>query len=333
MREDILREEVLNMRISYAKLVAAALALVVPAAAAQEYPAREIRALCNFAAGSGADVIVRYYSDKLSKLAGRPVLVENKPGAAGTIATDTVAKAKPDGYTILITPASATLVAAPHLFKSLPFDPTKDFTAVTTIATVSFAILVDAARPIHSIPELIAQLRVKPNEGFYGTSSVTGIISAELFKQSAGLKTAYIPFKANPQALTSLLQGELDFLSYDATWAVAQQRGGRLRVLAVTSSKRSIALPDTPTLAELGFSDTDMTPWWGVVVPAGTPKPVVDKLADWFNQITATEETRQFLERTAFDPFPGTPESMAALLKSDAPRWARYVKLAKIEPQ
>jgi tripartite-type tricarboxylate transporter receptor subunit TctC len=321
------------MRISSARLVVAALALTIPAAAAQEYPAREIRSLCNFAAGSGADVIVRYYSDKLSKLAGRPVLVENKPGAAGTIATDIVAKAKPDGYTILITPASATLVAAPHLFKQLPFDPTKDFTAVTTIATVSFAILVDAARPIHSIPELIAQLKAKPNEGFYGTSSVTGVISAELFKQSAGLKTAYVPFKANPQALTSLLQGELDFLSYDATWAVAQQRGGRLRVLAVTSSKRSIALPDTPTLAELGFSDTDMTPWWGVVVPAGTPKPVVDKLADWFNQITATEETRQFLERTAFDPFPGTPESMAALLKSDAPRWARYVKLAKIEPQ
>ncbi len=321
------------MRISSARLVAAALALAIPVAAAQEYPAREIRSLCNFAPGSGADLIVRYYSDKLSKLAGRPVLVENKPGAAGTIATDTVAKAKPDGYTILITPASATLVAAPYLFKSLPFDPAKDFTAVATIATVSFAILVDAARPIHSIPELIAQLKAKPNEGFYGTSSVTGVISAELFKQSAGLKTAYIPFKANPQALTSLLQGELDFLSYDATWAVAQQRGGRLRVLAVTSSKRSIALPDTPTLAELGFSDTDMTPWWGVVVPAGTPKPVVDKLADWFNQITATEETKQFLERAAFDPFPGTAESMAALLKSDAPRWARYVKLAKIEPQ
>jgi tripartite-type tricarboxylate transporter receptor subunit TctC len=316
-----------------ARSVPVALALAVSAAAAQDYPAREIRSLCNFAAGSGADLIVRYYSDKLSRLAGRPILVENKPGAAGTIATDTLAKSKPDGYTLLITPASATIVSAPHLFKSLPFDVAKDFAAVTTIATVSFTILVDAAKPIHSIAELIAQLKAKSNEGFYGTSSVTGVISAELFKQSAGLKTAYVPFKANPQALTSLLQGELDFLSYDATWAVIQQRAGRLRILAVTSAKRSTALPDTPTLAELGFSDTDMTPWWGVVVPAGTPKPIVDKLAGWFNEITATEETKQFLERAAFDPFPGTPESMAALLKSDAPRWARYVKLAKIEPQ
>jgi tripartite-type tricarboxylate transporter receptor subunit TctC len=314
-------------------VVALALALWGTLALAQQFPDREIRALCNFAPGSGADVIVRYYSDRLSRLTGKPVLVENKPGAAGTIATDTVAKAKPDGYTLLITPASATLVSAPYLFKSLPFDPVKDFTAVTTIATVSFVILVDAARPIHSIAELIAHLKAKPNEGFYGTSSVTGVISAELFKQSAGLKTAYIPFKANPQALASLVQGELDFLSYDATWAVTQQRAGRLRILAVTSAKRATALPDTPTLQELGFSDTDVTPWWGVVVPAGTPKPVVDKLADWFNQITATQETKEFLERSAFDPFPGTPESMAALLKSDAPRWARYVKLAKIEPQ
>src|SRR5215470_16178631 len=307
------------------RAAAIALALAPAFATAQPYPDREIRALCNFAAGSGADVIVRYYSDKLSKLAGRPVLVENKPGASGTIATDTVAKAKPDGYTIL--------VSAPYLFKSLPFDPAKDFAAVTTIATVSFVIVVDAARPIHSLAELIAQLKAKSNEGFYGTSSVTGVISAELFKQSAGLRTAYIPFKTNPQALASLVQGELDFLSYDATWAVTQQRAGRLRVLAVTSAKRSIALPDTPTLQELGFSDTDVTPWWGVVVPAGTPKPVVDRLADWFNQITVTQETKEFLERSAFDPFPGTPESMAALLKSDAPRWERYVKLAKIEPQ
>src|SRR4249919_1959454 len=150
-------------------IIALALALLPALATAQQFPDREIRALCNFAPGSGADVIVRYYSDRLSRLAGKPVVVENKPGAAGTIATDTLAKAKPDGYTILITPASATIVAAPYLFKSLPFDTAKDFAAVTTIATVSFVILVDAARPIKSIDELIAQLKSRPNHGFYGT--------------------------------------------------------------------------------------------------------------------------------------------------------------------
>ena len=322
------------MRTSPAKLVAAALALAVPVtAAAQEYPAREIRSLCNFAAGSGADVLVRYYSDKLSKLAGKPVIVENRVGAQGAIATEALARSRPDGYTIMITPASSTIAAAPHLFKQLPFDTTKDFTAVTTVASLSFVIAVDAARPIKAIPELIAHLKGRPNDGFYGTSNNTGVISAELFKERAGLKTPYVPFKTNTQALTSLLQGEVDFLAYDATWAVGQQRGGKLRILAVTSTRRSIALPDTPTLAELGYGDFDVTPWWGVVVAAGTPKPVVDKLAGWFNQITATEETRQFLERAAFDAFPGTPDSMAALLKSDAERWGRYVRVAKIEPQ
>jgi tripartite-type tricarboxylate transporter receptor subunit TctC len=321
------------MRFPPVRLVAAALALAVPAAVAQEYPAREIRSLCNFAAGSGADVIVRYYSDKLSKLAGKPVIVENRVRAQGAIATEALAKSRADGHTIMITPASSTIAAAPHLFKQLPFDTAKDFTAVTTIASLAFVIAVDAARPIRSIPELITHLKGRPNDGFYGTSNNTGVIAAELFKERVGLKTAYVPFKTNAQALTSLLQGELDFLPYDATWAVGQHRAGKLRILAVTSAKRSIALPDTPTLAELGYSDLDVTPWWGVVVAAGTPKPIVDKLAGWFNEITATEETKQFLERAAFDAFPGTPESMAALLKSDAERWGRYVRTAKIEPQ
>jgi tripartite-type tricarboxylate transporter receptor subunit TctC len=233
----------------------------------------------------------------------------------------------------MITPASSTIAAAPHLFKQLPFDTTKDFAAVTTIASLAFVIAVDAARPIKSIPELVAHLKSRPNDGFYGASSNTGVISAELFKERAGLKTTYAPFKANPQALTSLLQGEVDFLAYDATWAVTQQRGGKLRILAVTSARRSIALPDTPTFAELGYGDLDITPWWGVVVPAGTPKPIVDRLAGWFNEITATEETKQFLERAAFDPFPGTPEAMTALLRTDAERWGRYVRTAKVEPQ
>src|SRR5262249_13844959 len=230
------------------------------------------------------------------------------------------AKSNADGYTIMITPASSTIAAAPYLFKQLPFDTTKDFAAVTTITSVAFVIAVDAAHPINSIAELIAHLKTKPGDGFYGTSNNTGVIAAELFKQRAGLKTVYVPYKANASALTDLISGQLDFLSYDATWAMSQQRSGRLRILAVTSTKRSAALPDTPTLAELGLSDYDVTPWWGVVVPAGTPKAIVNKLAGWFNQITASSETREFLERSAFDAFPGTPESMTALLKSDAAR-------------
>src|SRR6267154_1908085 len=248
-----------------ALLIAAFFALAAPLAVAQDYPAREIRSLCNFGAGSGADIVVRFYSDRLSKLAGKPVIVENKAGANGAIATDALAKSKPDGYTIMITPASSTIAAAPYLFKNLPFDTTKDFDAVTMIASVSFVIAVDAAGPIKSIDQLVAHLKSKPNHGFYGTSSNTSVIAAELFKVKAGLNTTYSPYKQNPQALTDLLLGQIDFLAYDATWAVGQ--GARLRILAATAAKRSVALREVPTLTELGYRGSDVTPWWVVVVP------------------------------------------------------------------
>jgi tripartite-type tricarboxylate transporter receptor subunit TctC len=125
----------------------------------------------------------------------------------------------------------------------------------------------------------------------------------------------------------------VDFLTFDATWASQQARGGKIRILAATAAKRSVALPDVPTLTELGYGDNDVSPWWGVVVPAGTPAPVVEKLAAWFNEITAAADTQKFLAESAFDPFPGSPAQMQSLLKSDAARWKRYVELAKIEPQ
>jgi tripartite-type tricarboxylate transporter receptor subunit TctC len=306
--------------------------LAASGAAAQDYPAREIRSICNFSAGSGADIIVRFYSDRLSRLAGKPVVVENRPGAQGLVATDFVAKAKPDGYTIMITPASSTLATAPHIFRQIPFDPLKDFASVTTIATLTFVIAVDAAKPIASISELISSLKRKANHGFYGTGSNSGQVAAELFKEKLGLRTVYVPYKVTVGALTDLLGGELDFISYDATWAVTMHPS-KIRILAVTSARRSGTLPDIPTLTELGLGEFDITPWWGVVVPAGTPRPVVERLAGWFNQITLAEDTRQFLARSALDAFPGTPDAMTELVRTETERWGRYVKLAKIEPQ
>jgi len=306
--------------------------LVTTKSVAQDYPARDIRSVCNFAAGSGADIVVRYYSDALSKLAGKPVIVENKPGAQGLLATDFVAKSRPDGYTLMITPASSTLAIAPHMFKKLPFDPVKDFEPVTTLLTLSFTVAVDAAGPLRTIPDLVARLRAKPGEGFYGTQSNSGQVAAELFKESTGLKTAYVPFKVTGDAYANLLGGNIDFMSVDSTWA-ATLHPAKVRILAVTSAKRNSSLPDVPTLAELGMRDIDVAPWWGVVVPAGTPRPVVERLAGWFNQVNAMPETRQFLARQAADAFPGSPEAMAALIKTEIERWGRYVRLAKIEPQ
>ena len=313
-------------------ILGAVLALAAASAGAQDYPAREIRSICNFGAGSGADIVVRYYSDRLSRVAGKPVVVENKPGAQGLLANDFVAKSRPDGYTILITPASSTLAIAPHIFKQLPFDPLKDFTPVTTLLTLSFAIGVRPENAARTIPEFIAQLKAKAGNGFYGTQSNSGQVAAELFKANTGLATAYVPFKITGDAFANLLSGNIDFMSVDSTWA-ATMHPSRVRLLAVTSAKRNPSLPDVPTLAELGFKDFDITPWWGVLVPAGTPRPIVERLAAWFNEINGDAETRTFLARQAAEAFPGTPESMAELLKSDIERWGRYVKLAKIEKQ
>ena len=313
-------------------LAAAALAVLAAPVWAQDYPVREIHSICNFAAGSGADIVVRYYSDRLSKLAGKPVLVENKPGVQGTLASDYVAKSKADGYTLMITPASSTLATAPYIFKKLPFDPLKDFAPVTSVASLSFVLAVDAAGPIRSIDDLVKSLKAKPNHGFYGTGSNTGQVAAELFKEKMGLSTVYVPYKVTVDALTGVVGGSVDFISYDTTWAVTQHPQ-RIRILAVTAAKRQSALPDVPTLSELGLGEFDIAPWFGVVVPAGTPRPTIERLAGWFNQITNSADAKQFLARAALDAFPGSPEQMAAHLRTEAKRWERWVKLAKIEPQ
>ncbi|MFN0302653.1 MAG: Bug family tripartite tricarboxylate transporter substrate binding protein [Burkholderiales bacterium] len=311
----------------------AAAILFVGSVVAQDYPARDFRSICNFAAGSGGDILVRYFSDRLAKLTERSVVVENKVGAQGNIGSDYVAKSKPDGYTIMITPASSTLAAAPHLFKSLPFDPLKDFTAVASIAKLTFVVTVDAAKPIRTIADLTQHLKSRPNDGLFGATNNSGMVSAMILRDASGLKTTHVPYKITSDMVNDMVRGEIDFVVTDSTWTFGQIKGGRVRALAVTSATRSSAMPDVPTMIEAGFAGFDVTPWWGVVVPAGTPKPIVDRLSVLFNQIATSEETKTFLQRTATDPFPGTAESMAALLKADHERWGRYVKLAKIEPQ
>jgi tripartite-type tricarboxylate transporter receptor subunit TctC len=313
------------------RLLAAILVLAPIWAMAQDYPVREIRSICNFTAGSGADILVRFYSDRLSRLAGKPVIVENRPGAQGLVATDFVAKSRPDGYTIMLTPASSTLATAPHIFKQIPFDPQKDLAPVTTVVMgPAFTVAVDAAKPYRGVDDLVKTLKTKEGNGFYGTQSNSGQVTGELFKQMAGLKTTYVPFKATTDALSSLLSGEVDFLTVDATWG-STMHPHKIRLIAVTTAKRAASLPDIPTMQEQGFKDFDITPWWGVVVSAGTPRPIIDKLAAWFNQINTMPETKDFLARSVVEVFPGSPESMAALLKTETERWKRFVELAKIE--
>jgi tripartite-type tricarboxylate transporter receptor subunit TctC len=298
---------------------------------AADYPTREITTICPFEAGSGADIWVRYYADELSKLCGKPVIIDNKPGAQGTIATTQLAHSRPDGYTISITPASSTLATVAHLFKHLAFDPLKDFDEIATIASLSFVFAVDPSSPVKNPQELTAYLKKKGNKARFGENSNTGLVAAELYKQRAGLtEMQRVQYKAVSDMARDLAGGQLDFISIDATWLIGQVRAKRMRAVALTSKRGSSSYPDVPTLDKAGYPGFDITPWWGVIVPHGVPAPIQKKLVDWFNEIVGSKKTKEFLQRVAADPLPGDPQSFRKLLISETDAWGKYVKLANI---
>jgi len=335
-----MKTKVARMKLSHrvwllqAVLVLGLLLASLPAEA-QDYPTRDIHAICNFPAGTGGDVFVRFFSEKLSALAGKAVIVDNRGGAFGNIGTEAATHAKPDGYTILIVPGSSTMAAAVSGFKKLPFDPIKDFIPVTTLAKLGFVFVVDPKTPVKSMADLTAHLKTKGDKASYGTSSNTGLVSAELYKKFAGLpQVTKVQYKENQTAQNDMYAGSLDFLTVDAPWAIEQAKAGRLRILATTSAGRLSVLPDIPTVEEAGVKGYgDVTPWWAVFVPAKTPQPIVDKLEAWFNQIVATEDTKKWLNNLGSDPFPGNARMLEQLLAKDIKRWGEYYKLANVEPQ
>jgi tripartite-type tricarboxylate transporter receptor subunit TctC len=226
------------------------------------------------------------------------------------------------------------MAAAVHLFKKLPFDPVKDFAPVITLSSLPFVLIVDAKLPVKSVAEFVKYLKEKKPGAFYGGSNNTGIIAAELFKNAAGIDAKRVAYRNIADIVNDMTNGQIDFTFIDASWAVEQAKpGGRVRALAVTSAQRSSVLPDVPTLAESGLAGIELTPWWGVFVPAGTPQPVVAKLASAFERILAMPDTRAFLTRLASEPMPGTPDSLRELLAKEIVRWGELIKLAKIAPQ
>jgi tripartite-type tricarboxylate transporter receptor subunit TctC len=315
-------------------IVAAALALVLPAmpaAAQQDYPSRALHVFIGFPAGSGADILGRYFTAQLEKLVGKPVVVENKPGANSNIAAGMVASAKPDGLSILFI-ASSNMAGSRYLFKNLPFDTVKDFTPVASFAEIAFVLTVGANSPAKSVAELTAYLKSR-KQNKYGATNQTAILSTEYYKQIAGVEAVHVAYRTAPEALPDVADGTLDFMIMDGTFAVRPIKAGKIRALAVTSAKRIASLPDVPTMMEAGVGNFEFTPWWGVFVPAATPQPIVAKLGGWMNQISRSEETRQFLERIAALPLSDDSKATAARLQADIEKWAPLVKAAKIEPQ
>lgn len=317
--------------LSAALLAAAALA---PAGAqAQQYPAQDIHFICAFPPGSGADVLVRYFAEKVRPLTGKNIIVENRSGAGGNIASEYVARAKPDGYTVYVHAGSA-IAANMWLFKKPAFpDATKALTVAATINRQPFMMVVDAKTPYKTVADVTKAMKAKGDKATYGTAAPTGTVMGELYKQVTGVKATEVVYKTAPDGLNDMASGAVDYGMHDPVFSLAEAREGRLRILAHSAGQRLASIPDVPTMAESGFKGMDLTGWWAVHVPTGTPKPVIDKLNAWFKEILQQPDTVEFLNKFGGDPFISTPADAQALFIREEKAWADYVRIAKIEPQ
>ena len=304
----------------------------MPAGAnAQAYPSQDIRLICAFPAGSGADVLVRYFGEKLRPVANRTVIVENKSGAGGNIAMEYVARSKPDGYTIFVHAATA-VAANQHLFKKPPIDADKAIQIAASINRQPFMLVVDAKSPYKTVAELTEAMKKKGDKATYATAAPTGTIMGEIYKDVTKINAVEVNYKTAPDSLNELLSGKVDYGMHDPVFSLAQQREGRLRILAVSTATRLAANPDMPTMTESGVP-MDLTGWWAAMVPSGTPRPIVDKVNEWFTAMVKTDETKKFLNGFGGDPFINTPDAAQALFLKAIKDWGDYVRLAKIVPQ
>jgi tripartite-type tricarboxylate transporter receptor subunit TctC len=302
-------------------------------AQAQTYPSRNITVVVGLPAGSGGSIIARYYADKLAQVSKQTVVVENRPGMILSIGADVVAKAPPDGYTILITSVTSSHAANKFLFKHLPYDPIKDFTPVALLQQGYFILMVRPESGWTNVAQLTAAMKKKGAAASYGFGSPPALASAELYKAYAGLQAIGIPYRTSMQSLPQMFAGELDFQFFDSTQGTVLMTGGKLRGLAITAGQR-VAGVDLPTMAEAAnINGFDISPTWGVFLPAGAPPDIVTKLEAWFGEIAGMESTKVFLERTHATSFYGDSKALAAFIPKEIERWQALSKLAKIKPR
>ena len=309
------------------------LAMASAAAQAQTYPSREIRLVVGLPAGSGGDIVARYYAEKLSALAGKPVIVDNRPGMILSIGADAVAKAPPDGHTVLITSVTSSHAANVFNFKKLPYDPIKDFAPVAMLQRSYFMLMVRPDAPWTNVAELTAAMRIKGTKASYGYGAPPALAAAELYKARTGLTAIGIPYRSSVSSLAEMLGGELDFQFIDSTAGTPLREGGKLRALAVTAGRRVPGV-DLPTMAEAaGIPEFDIAPVWGVLLPAGTPAPIVARMESWFAEISRMEATLRFLAHTYAAPFAGGARDLQEFIPKEIEKWRELARLARIEPQ
>lgn len=297
---------------------------------AQDYPRRPVRIIVPWPPGGGTDIFARAIGEKLHEYLGEPFPVENRPGVAGNIGATAVARSAPDGYTIMI--ATITLATNPALYTSLDFDATKDLDGITLIAGVPHMLVVNPAVPAKNVKELIALAKQKPGKLTYASAGVGSPfqIAAELFKQKAGVNILHIPYKGGGPAVADVIGDHVNMTFANLLAVLPQVKAGRVRALAVTSAKRSSAAPDIPTMAEAGLPGYDFTSWFGAFAPAGTPRPIVNKLNAAIVKALKAPEVSAQLSQQGADLVASSPEEFDAYLKSETEKWSKVIKAAGI---
>jgi tripartite-type tricarboxylate transporter receptor subunit TctC len=302
-------------------------ALMMGAAAAQDYPNRPVKIVIAFPAGGPTDFVGRLLADKLKEDLGQSFLIENKGGAGGTLGADSVAKADPDGYTLFLTTVGAVAIT-PHMRANMPYDPLKDFAPVTLVVRNTTVIVVRTENPTNSAKELAERAKAKPETiPFASTGSgTTPHLALELFQSAAGVKFLHVPYRGAAPALTDLLGGQVEAVALDVPVILSQIQGGKLKPLAAASDARNPMLPNVATLAELGYPDTNSGNWYALLAPAKTPAPIIAKLNASVAKALADPEVKNKLVQSGAIPAPGMPEEMAAMLKAEYERWGRIVR-------
>jgi tripartite-type tricarboxylate transporter receptor subunit TctC len=304
------------------------------ACAQPAYPNKPVRIVVGFAPGGGTDILARALAQQLSESLGQPVTVDNRPGAGGIIATEHVAKAAPDGYTLVVGSAAGFAIN-PNLMAKLPYDPIKDFTPIGLFASLSYAMVVHPSLPARSVKELIALAKARPGElnfGSAGTGSSTQL-AIEQFLIQAGVRMTHVPYKGNTPAMTALMSGEVAMVFDPVITSVPQVKAKRIRALAVTTERRSELLPDVPTVAEAGLPGYATGNWFGLFGPAQTPRPVVERMNDAINKATTSSAMRSRLQSQGADALSGTPEDLGRHVRSELAKYAVIVKKAGIGVQ
>jgi tripartite-type tricarboxylate transporter receptor subunit TctC len=315
------------------RILCAAVAALPAAAIGQTYPTKPIRFVAAFPAGGPSDIVSRAIAKRMSEVLGQPVIVENRTGAGGNIGAEFVAKAPPDGYTVLLGGSYVTI--APSLYRKLPFDPVKDFAPIGLMVSNQYVLVVHPSVPAKSVKDLIRVAKAQNGKLNYGSAGIGSPphLAGELFKTMAGVDAGHVPYKGATPALVDLMGGHIDFYFGGVSGALPHIKSEKVRALGVTSLKRSSQLPQVPTISEAGLQGYDIATWFGLLAPAGTPKDLVGRLNGVITGIVNEPEMKAYLVGQGVDPVTNTPEQFAVFIQGEIPKFAKIIKAAGIQPE